>query len=46
MVSPPGDYDIHAWHYRQTGSAVLSQRLSAKSTASDMVIRIDVKQGK
>ena len=35
---PAGDYEIHAWHYRQAGTAVLSQRLSAKSTAHSSVV--------
>ncbi len=43
---PTGDYDIHVWHYRQSASAVLSQRLSAKSTPGDMALRIDMKPGK
>lgn len=43
---PAGDYDIHVWHYRQSASAVFSQRLSARTAASDMAVRIDVKPGK
>lgn len=43
---PPGDYDIHVWHYRQSASAVFSQRLTAKSTAGDIAVRIDVKPGR
>lgn len=43
---PPGDYDIQAWHHRQSAAAVSSQRLTAKSAVSDLAIRIDVKPGR
>lgn len=44
---PAGDYDLHAWHHRQTSTTAHSQRISVKNTGSnEFPIKIDVKAGK
>lgn len=44
---PAGEYDIHAWHHRQTSASPVSQRLSAKSAGKgELPFRIDLKAGK
>lgn len=44
---PAGDYDIRAWHYRQTGASAISQRFAAKSAGtSELAFRIEIKPGR
>jgi hypothetical protein len=41
---PAGEYDIHAWHYRQASAGPLSQRSSVKGAGKgEMSFRIDLK---
>ncbi len=40
---PPGDYILHAWHYRQTGSASFSRPFSIKSADAAIAVGIEVK---
>lgn len=44
---PAGDYEIHAWHYRQTGAVVISRRVSVKGAGmGETAFKIDLKPGK
>lgn len=44
---PPGEYDMYAWHHRQTSASPVSQRLSVKSAGKgELSFRIDLKADK